>query len=57
MSKVVAFRGAKTAAPDNELRKVPIRPKNRDVRSREHLLPDEVTALIKEQRVRWADIA
>ena len=47
MSKVVAFRGAKKPAPDNELRKVLSRPKNRDVRSREHLLPDEVDALMK----------
>ena len=48
MSKVVAFRGRKQGAPANILRKVPTRPKNRDVRSREHLLPDEVDALIKE---------
>ncbi len=47
MSKVVAFRGGKKAAPDNVLRKVPSRPKNRDVRSREHLLSDEVEALMK----------
>lgn len=47
MSKVVAFKGAKKAAPDNELRNVPSRPKNRDVRSREHLLSDEVDALMK----------
>ena len=47
MSKVVAFKGAKEAAPDNVLRKVPSRPKNRDVRSREHLLSDEVEALMK----------
>ena len=47
MAKVVAFKGAKKAAPDNILRKVPTRPKNRDVRSREHLLPDEVEALMK----------
>ena len=47
MSKVVAFRGAKKTAPDNELRKVPTRPKNLDVRGREHLLPDEVGALMK----------
>ena len=46
MAKVVAFSGAKTAAPDNILRNVPFRPKNRDVRSREHLLPDEVDALM-----------
>lgn len=50
MSKIVAFRGKKKAAPDNELRKVPTRPKNRDVRSREHLLPDEVDALMKAAR-------
>lgn len=47
MSKIVAFRGAETAAPANVLRKVPSRPKNRDVRSREHLLLDEVDALMK----------
>jgi len=47
MSKIAAFRDAKGAAPDNILRKVPGRPKNRDVRSREHLLPDEVDALMK----------
>lgn len=47
MPKVVAFRGAKKTAPDNVLRKVPSRPKNRDVRNREHLLPDEVEALMK----------
>ncbi len=47
MARVVAFRGAKKTAPDSELRKVPSRPKNRDVRSREHLLPDEVIALMK----------
>lgn len=47
MAKVVAFRGAKKTAPDSELRKVPTRPKNRDVRSREHLLPDEIDMLMK----------
>ena len=46
MAKVVAFKGAKKSAPDNVLRKVPFRPKNRDVRSREHLLADEVDALM-----------
>ena len=46
MTKVVAFKGPKQGAPDNILRKVPSRPKNRDVRSREHLLPDEVDALM-----------
>lgn len=47
MTKVVAFMGTEKASPDNELRKVPTRPKNLDVRSRDHLLPDEVTALMK----------
>lgn len=47
MSKVVALRGKERQGPDNVLRKVPTRPKNRDVRSREHLLPDEVEALMK----------
>lgn len=47
MSKVLAFRGKEKAAPNIEMRKVPSRPKNRDVRSREHLLPDEVDALMK----------
>ena len=47
MAKIVAFKGPKQAAPANILRKVPSRPKNRDVRSREHLLPDEVEALRK----------
>ena len=47
MAKVVAFKGTQQGAPNNILRKVPSRPKNRDVRSREHLLPDEVDALMK----------
>jgi len=47
MAKVVALRGKEKIAPDNVLRKVPSRPKNRDVRSREHLLPDEIEALMK----------
>ena len=47
MAKVVAFRGKENAAPDNVLRKVPTRPKNREVRSRENLLPDEVEVLMK----------
>ena len=47
MAKAVALRGGEISAPNNELRKVPSRPKNRDVRSREHLLPDEVAALMK----------
>ena len=47
VAKVVALRGKEKTAPDNVLRKVPTRPKNREVRSREHLLPDEVDTLVK----------
>ena len=46
MAKIVAFKGVKKRAPDNILRKVPGRPRNRDVRSREYLTPDEVDALM-----------
>jgi len=46
MAKIVAFKGVKKRAPDNILRKVPERPRNRDVRSREYLTPDEVDALM-----------
>lgn len=47
MTKIVAFRGAKSTSPDNILRKVPIRPKNSEVRSREYLTLEEVNALMK----------
>lgn len=47
MAKVVALRGKERSAPCNVMRKVPCRPKNREVRSREHLLSDEVDALMK----------
>ena len=47
MAQVVALKGTARKTPDNDLRKVPVRPKNRDVRRREHLLPDEVDALIQ----------
>lgn len=47
MAKVATLRGSDKASPNNILRKVPSRPKNRDVRSREHLLPSEVDSLIK----------
>lgn len=47
MSKVVAFRGFKPVTSSDILRKVPGRPANRAVRSREHLLPEEVAALMK----------
>jgi len=47
MSNVVAFRGKGKVAPDSILRKVPSRPKNQEVRSREYVLPDEVEALMR----------
>ena len=47
MAKVVALRGKQKRTSNNVLRKVPSRPKNREVRSREHLLPDEVDALMR----------
>ena len=46
MAKVVALKGARKRTPDNILRKVPSRPKNLEVRSREYVLPDEVEALM-----------
>ncbi len=46
-SKVIQFKGAKRSAPSIENGKVPPpRRKNKDVRSREHLTPDEVERLI-----------
>ena len=47
MAKVLAFTCADKRVPDNILRKVPGRPKNADVRSREYLTADEVNALMK----------
>ena len=47
MAKVVALPDITRKVPSNVMRKVPIRPKNQEVRSREHLLPDEVSALMK----------
>ena len=47
MAKILAFDGKQTDSPDNILRKVPSRPKNTDVRSREHLTLDEVEALMQ----------
>lgn len=47
MAKVMVFKGAKEGGPSNILRKVPSRPKNRDVRSREYVLPDEVESLMR----------
>jgi type 1 fimbriae regulatory protein FimB/type 1 fimbriae regulatory protein FimE len=47
MAKILPFEGITKRSPDNILRKVPTRPKNLDVRQREHLTPDEVTSLLK----------
>ena len=48
MADILKLKTDERASPSNVLRKVPPgRPKNADVRSREHLLPDEVEALMK----------
>ena len=48
MADILRFKSGSKAVPSNILRKVPPgRPKNADVRSREHLLSDEVEALMK----------
>ena len=47
MAKILAFKGKQPNLPRNILRKVPGRPKNVDVRSREYLTVDEVEALMK----------
>ncbi len=47
MAKILPFKDKTQCPPDNILRKVPRRPKNSDVRSREHLTEDEVNALMK----------
>lgn len=47
MAKIVALRVRKNTSPSNLLRKVPTRPLNKDVRTREYLLPGEVDALMK----------
>ncbi len=46
MAKILDFKGKKQGHPNNILRKVPSRPKNRDVRSREYLTREEVDALM-----------
>ncbi len=46
MAKLLDFKGKKQGHPNNVLRKVPSRPKNRDVRSREYLTREEVDALM-----------
>ncbi len=47
MAKILLFEVKTKCPPDNILRKVPRRPKNSDVRSREHLTLDEVNTLMK----------
>ena len=47
MAKILPFEEMIQCPPDNILRKVPVRPKNLDVRSREHLTLEEVNALMK----------
>lgn len=48
MGELLPFQGAIDTAPTTKMRKVPAgRPKNADVRSREHLIGDEVLALLK----------
>jgi len=47
MAKILAFEDKKTIPPDNILRKVPGRPRNNEVRSREHLTLNEVEGLMK----------
>lgn len=47
MTKILAFEGKPSSPSHNILRKVPGRPKNKDVRSREYLTLDEVEALMK----------
>jgi type 1 fimbriae regulatory protein FimB/type 1 fimbriae regulatory protein FimE len=49
-AKILAFRGASTAERAPENRKVLRRPKNKDVRTREYLTPEEVAALEKAAR-------
>ena len=47
MAKILPFEEKTQCPPDNILRKVSGRPKNEDVRSREHLTLEEVQALMK----------
>ncbi len=46
MAKILDFKGKKQGQRNNVLRKVPSRPKNADVRSREYLTREEVDALM-----------
>ena len=47
MGKVVALKDREENAPANILRKVPTRPRNSEVRSREYLTAQEVRGLLK----------
>jgi len=47
LAEILAFQRGKSDSSRNILRKVPTRPKNADVRSREYLTIDEVEALMK----------
>jgi integrase len=47
MTNILAFKGTQPTTPSDILRKVPGRPKNSEVRSREYLTLDEVTSLMK----------
>lgn len=47
MAKVVTLRPVEHTVPGNILRKVPIRPKNKDVRTREYLTAIEIEMIIK----------
>jgi hypothetical protein len=47
MAKILPFKERIQCPPDISLRKVPGRPRNADVRSREYLTFDEIQALMK----------
>jgi integrase len=47
VAKILPFESEKLSPSDNILRKVPGRPRNADVRSREYLTLDEIQALMK----------
>jgi type 1 fimbriae regulatory protein FimB/type 1 fimbriae regulatory protein FimE len=47
MTEILAFKNVRHIKPTNILRKVPVRPKNSEVRSREYLTLDEVDSLMK----------
>ncbi len=47
MAKILAFKAKQNESPAQVLRKVPTRPKNKDVRTREYLLEAEIDRLMK----------